>query len=163
MLTISQYDHLIQQQYETTERQTNDVRKAIRLDFHFFTGYLIRRVIKKLDSFLPTQLIHAKGLYAAFQSRETELKGTDLRANIEHIEKLIRLNIMLKDLFSKLAKDSEISQKASNWESLLDETIDSLYDTVRLLKRNTHKTTKESSELAVESSKRSLSSLETTS
>jgi len=163
MLTIPQYDNLIQNQYQDAEKRTKDFRIVIHFDFQFFTRYFVARAIRRIDATLPTYLIKAKGLLADLQSREAELSGSNLRAFIDHLDRFINLLVYLREKLPSIEDTSSAFPEIDNWKGILTETIETLYATMRLAKRYNLKTPRPVSDLAIESSKRSLSSLQRTS
>jgi hypothetical protein len=163
MLSILQYDQVIQRQYHDAERRRKDFRIVIHLDLQFFTRFFVSRAVRRIDQWLPSFLIRAKGLLSDLQSRDSELAGQNLKPVIDHLERLINLNILLKEKLTLVEEDAIIYPEISAWSNILTETIETLYSTLRLAKRYNGRTPRETSDLAVESSKRSLSSLETTS
>jgi hypothetical protein len=163
MLTISQYDHIIQDQYEDAERRSRDFRLVIRLDVQFFTRFFIGAAVRRIDQALPSFLIKAKGLLSDLQDREAELTGNNLKDTISHLERLINVHIFLNEKLALVEEDASIYPEIKTWSNITTETIETLYATLRLAKRYNGRAPRETSDLAVESSKRSLSSLETTS
>lgn len=161
MLSIPQYDSFIQRQYQDVERETKQIKIVIRLDFKFITRFFVKRAIRKINEFLPSQLLKAKGVLADLESREQQLKGRDLGYMIQNMERIIDLNIMVHSLITEdLENFSKELPDAKTWGGILEETIEILYCTLRILKRQTKKANIETSDLALESSKRSLTSLE---
>ncbi len=163
MLTIPQYDQIIQRQYRDAERRSWDFRLVIRLDFQFFTRFFIGAAVRRINRALPSFLIKAKGLPSDLQSREAELTGGNLKDTIGNLEQLINIHIFLNEELVLVKEDAIIYPEINTWSNIMTETIETLYATLRLAKRYNGRTPRETSDLAVESSKRSLTSLETTS
>jgi hypothetical protein len=165
MLTIPRYDVFLQRQYKDTARETKKIRIVIRVDFQFITKFFLKRAVRKINVFLLNQLIKSKGLLSDIESRKEALLGKDLSKIIYGINKIIKLDIALKELLSNAFDDHLTSKmpEVNSWDAILEETINSLYSTIRILKRQNRKTTRETSPLAFESSECSLTSLETAS
>jgi len=163
MLSIPLYDTFLQRQYKDAARETKRIRAAIRFDFQFVTRFLLKRAVNKINIFLPTQLIESKGLLSDIESKKDALSGLDLSETIDSVNRIINLNISLKQILSELADHLHPKFKVNTWDPILEETIDSLYSTLRILKRQNKKTRIETSSLALESSRCSLTSLQTAS
>ncbi len=162
MLSIPLYDTFLQRQYKDATRETKRIRTAIRFDFQFVTRFFIRKAIKKINFFLLTQVIESKGLLSDIESKKDALFGMDLSETIDSINKIIKLNISLKQILTEFSGNPHAKKyEVNSWDSILEETIDSLYSTLRILKRQNKKTRIETSSLALESSKCSLTSLQT--
>jgi hypothetical protein len=136
---------------------------VIHFDFQSIARFFVNRAVHRIDEALPSYLIKAKGLLSDLQSKEEQLRGRNLTDIIGHLERLINLYIFLKETISSIAEGASIFPEIKNWAPILTETIEMLYATLRLAKRYNLKTSHPASDLAVESSKRSLSSLERTS
>lgn len=163
MLTIPQYDHFIQNQYEDAERRRKDFRIVIRFDLQFFTRFIVSAAIRRIDETLPSFLIKAKGLLTDLQTKEAELSGSNLRGFIEHLDRFIQALIFITETLPSIEEASTVFPEINGWRGILTETIETLYATMRLAKRYNLQSSRPPSNLAVESSKRSLSSLERTS
>ncbi|HWK07310.1 MAG TPA: hypothetical protein VNS58_26945 [Puia sp.] len=162
MLSIPLYDTFLQRQYKDAARETKKIRIAIRFDFQFVTRFFVRKAVKKINIFLLTQVIESKGLLSDIESKKDALLGMDLSETIDSINRIIKLNISLKQILSEFSDHLHSKNyEVNSWDPILEETIDSLYSTLRILKRQNKKTRIETSSLAIESSKCSLTSLQT--
>jgi len=161
MLSIPQYHSVIQRQYQDAERKSKQVSFVVRFDIPFITRYFVKRAIRKINIFLPSQLLKAKGILADLESKENQLKGRDFSEIIDDMNGIIDLNVKMHHVITSDFK--EISKEIPDfitWGSILEETIEIHYNILRLLKRQTKKNSIETTPMAVDSSKRSLTSLE---
>lgn len=162
MLSIPQYDSLLHHQYNDVENKARKIRIFISADFHFIKRFFVKKGVRKINNFLSSHLLKSKGILSDIESRTSDLKDKDLSHMIKGIDGIIKLEIKLKESvrgsFEKMIHDCP---EIENWEPILEETINNLYSTLRILKRQNKKTAIDTSPLAVESSKRSLTSLQT--
>ncbi|MBO9632267.1 MAG: hypothetical protein J7578_04060 [Chitinophagaceae bacterium] len=165
--------------YDTTVRhQFEDLHKSRRKINFFFNNplgsisqwintliqKLIEKAIAQINDRLTTQLFHSKGILADLQSKATELQGKDFNTFIRKIDDLIIQHVSFTheiEVIIEADKRSKFPQILLT-DSLLKEIIEVQYDILRILKRYNNNSSRETSELAVESSKRSLISLQTT-
>ncbi len=164
MLSIPQYDTFLQREYEAAVRETKKITFVIRIGLQFITKFFVKRAVRKINAFLVNQVVTSKGMFSDIESRSESLLGKDLSEIISSVDKMIKINITLKELLTNSTSFEDLLQEmpeVSSWNSLLEETIVDLYSTLRILKRQNLKTTIETSPLALESSKRSLTSLQT--
>lgn len=164
--------------YNSTFRhQIEDVNKSRRKINFFFNKpltiigqwmktllkNLTQKAIIKINLRLTSQLLSSKGLLADLQSKADYFQGKDLSAFINQVDNLILQHISFNDDIEKIieADNQELFPEIKTTDSLLKETIEVQYDILRILKRFHKKSTKETSDLAIESSRRSLISLET--
>ena len=142
------------------KHQRVDVDKNRKLIYFFPASHvfhLIRSwIINRLNSTLSNQLIFAKGLVSDLKDRVNELGGKDLNIGIDHLNDLIKVNILLKDSIEK-----SNNQALQNADILLSDTIENYYTALRILKRKNNRSSIETSQLAKESCRHSLNSLQT--
>lgn len=160
MLSITQYDYFLERQYYDVENKARKISIFLSPKF-IFKRFFVKRAIRKTTNFMSKQLFQMKGLLSDLENRAETLKGKDLSNLVKDVERLIAVVIKLKgDVDEALPRLVKGMPETAVWETLLSESIDTLYATIRLLKRLNHKTPKDTSPLARESSKRSLTSLE---
>lgn len=162
-MLLQEYNYQLLHQY-------NDVNKAKRKFDTFFHSFLpsivdnlLKRLTNKITNTLVEQLLKSRGLLAIVQDKVKDVENVQLDEPISLINKLIKVNADLKTRIEEIAQSDNENRfpQIHIANEVLEETIDNLYDTLRFLKKRNIKPNIEQSNLALESSKRSLSSLQT--
>jgi len=162
MLTLD-YNTVIKHQYD----DVNKSRKKIAFYFHnLFTNwlhYFVKRGLKKVNNILLSQLLSSKGLLSDIKEKAPQLQGQNLTKVIDWVDSLIKVNVSFKTEIEKiiLEDDGNDFPEMLTANSALEETIETLYNILRILKKCNGKTTVETSEEAINSAKHSLHSLQT--
>ena len=111
--------------------------------------------IEQLHSALSSQLIRSRGFVSEFTDR---IKGDeiDLSYPIELIQNLIDINIKLK---TEIENSNDVKLKQA--DAILAEVIENYYTSLRMLKRHNKRNNIPTSQMAIESCKHSLNTLQT--
>lgn len=158
MLTLD-YNSILNSQYQEKKRGYKLVFslylsfRSILSAFPFFsTNWLI----KKINQDLTEQLLSLKGTYAYLLEAAAELKGKNLRREIVQIEKTINELYSFQASIEHQTTSSAYSDLKTSYE-IISEVIEVMYQTLRLLKKNTLKTPlavpSEEAEIAIRHSK----------
>jgi hypothetical protein len=138
------------------------ISKFVRFGRLYFQLYFLRKKhLKKTNQRSVSCLLQAKGFLATLESQKDSLKDQDLGKPIAELEEIISDFAELRDDtvngFRKIrpAKLSQLDFALSNF----DQTIETFYATLRLLKRLNKKQSIETSDLATGLSRHSLQSL----
>ena len=142
------------------KHQFHDVN-ASRTSFRFITWLKVIQFVKKkivvsLNKNLSSQLIQSRGLVSEFTDRLKESDNIDLSYPIELIEDLIGINISLKTEFEK-SNDPDLKRA----DEILTETIEHYYASLRILKRHNQRNSIPTSQIATDSCRHSLNTLQT--
>ncbi|HXL55175.1 MAG TPA: hypothetical protein VN958_02890 [Chitinophagaceae bacterium] len=131
------YNAILYGQYENVQKSK---RKIIFLDF-LSPVTIGNNQLKRINNKLSVSLMVTKGVHTAFQQNFEELKSMDLSNIKTTFNLLIQSYIELKSEIEELiTKDKEKKYKELYiTESLVSETIEILYDSLRLLKKASKK------------------------
>ena len=123
----------------------------------------LEKKINLLSAYFFDQLLYSKRLKTSIHENIEQLKGRDLSKAIFDTGNFIGINIRLQDTIdSFMSKNSqEQFSELSLLHSVIGDTIDNLYNLLRMLKRQNIKKNIETSQFAIDSSAHSVNSLET--
>jgi hypothetical protein len=152
------YNAILYGQYENVQKSK---RKITFLDF-LSPVAIGNNQLKRINNKLSISLMVTKGVHTAFQQNLEELRSMDLSNIKSTFNLLIQSYIELKSEIEELiAKDKEKKYKELYiTESLVSETIEVLYDSLRLLKKASKKPSIPTTEEAKLAAKISTYSLE---
>lgn len=160
-MLVLDYNSAIQDQSEDIKRSQK------KLDFFhtpfgkWFTPLFLDSIITKLTKLSTTRLLQSKGVLSEIRDNSHKLVDKDLSKVIRSTNDLLNLNITLHSMVIEVIgenKENEF-QKLSILQEIIEETIETLYSINRVLKRSNLKTHSETSQLAIDSSRKSLDTL----
>lgn len=120
--------------------------------FQFFK----KKAVDQLNKTLSSQLIHSRGFVSEFTDRFKDGTQIDLSYPITLFQDLININIKLK---SEIEKSNDPQLKEA--DEILAETIEHYYTSLRLLKRHNKRDSIPTSQMAIDSCRHSLNTLQT--
>lgn len=149
--------------------QSHDIRRSKqKLGFvHSSFGKWVSSLLP-LDAILgginrvtTIQLMQCKGIHAEIRENYQGLQGRDLTKVIGSINHLLNLSITLHAIVIEVLNDDKENefQKLNISKEVLEETIETLYAINRLFKKSNLKKPLETSQLAIDSSKKSVDTL----
>ncbi len=162
--------------YHTTVRhQLEDVYKCRRKIKPFFNKNWVRqwldtliqrsidKAIAQVNERLTTQLFNSKGILVDLQAKADEFQEKDFSTLIHQVGGLIKQNVIFIHEIEIITEADKRGQfpNLNSTDSLLNRIIEVQYDILRIIKRYNKKSSQETSDLAKECSKRSISSLKT--
>jgi hypothetical protein len=115
-----------------------------------------RKNIEQLHNALSSQLIRSRGFVSEFTNRFNGEIEVDLNCPIELIQDLIDINIKLK---TELENYSDVKLKGV--DAILSETIEHYYTSLRILKKHNKRNNIPTSQMAIDSCRHSLNTLQT--
>jgi len=162
MLTLD-YNTVIFHQFQDVERSKK------RLSFidtplgkWINSIFSLDTIFSGINRATTSQLLKVKGLLSELKENYSELHNQDLSRAINQINDLLNDNISFLFRVETILKgdSSDEFQKLIISKEVLAETIETLYSTIRLLKRaNQKKPMMETSQMAIDSSKKSVDTL----
>lgn len=152
-MLVLDYNTIIKHQYLDVD--------ASRKSFHRLTWlsliqFFKRKAVGQLNKTLSSQLIQSRGFVSEFTDRFKGEVEIDLSYPIELIQDLIDINIKLK---TELEKSNNPDLKET--DAILAETIEHYYTSLRLLKRHNKRNNIPTSQMAIDSCRHSLNTLQT--
>jgi hypothetical protein len=152
-MLVLDYNTIIKHQYLDVDASRRNFHRLTWLNlFQFFK----KKAISQLNKTLGSQLIHSRGFVSEFTERFKGEVLLDLSYPIELIQDLIDINIKLK---AELEKSNDVTLKEA--DAILAETIDHYYTSLRLLKKHNKRDNIPTSQMAKDSCRHSLNTLQT--
>ena len=162
MIYLQQYDALLKHQSDALIKGTRKITGIFGRGWRLIADFFVKKTVLTINELLISQMMQSKGFLADIEKRTTELKDQDLHVIIGGVDAIIKLNITLKETIDHTFTDwTEKIKDVQTWDPILEETIENYYSVLRILKRQHLKASIETSSLAIESSKCSLTSLQT--
>ena len=147
------YNNIIKHQYLDVEASRKNFHRLTWLKlFQFYK----KRAIDQLNKKLGLQLIHSRGFVAEFTDRFKEGAEIDLSYLIGLFQDLLNVNIKLK---AEIEKSNDPALKEA--DAILTETIEHYYTCLRILKRHNKRESIPTSQMATDSCRHSLNTLQT--
>jgi len=151
MLALN-YNSIIIHQYRDVNASRKNFHRLTWLNlFHFAK----RKRIDQLNKTLGSQLIQSQGFISEFTERLNDINEIDLSYPIKLLEDLIKINIELKTELEK-SKIPELKET----DAILTETIEHYYTSLRILKRHNQRKSIPTSQMAIDSCRHSLNTLQ---
>lgn len=152
-MLILDYNTIIKHQYQDVDASRKNFRRLSWLKiFQFFK----KKAIDQLNKTLSSQLIYSRGFVAEFTERFKDEEQIDLSYPIDLFQELININITLK---AELEKSNDYNLRET--DAILTETIDHYYTSLRILKRHNKRNNIPTSQMAIDSCRHSLNTLQT--
>lgn len=152
-MLVLDYNTIIKHQYLDVDASRKNLRRLPWLNlFQFFK----KKAIDHLNKTLSIQLIHSRGFVSEFTDRFKDGEQKDLSYLIELIQDLININIKLKTEVEK-SNDKQLQET----DTILAETIEHYYASLRILKRYNKRENIPTSQMAIDSCRHSLNTLQT--
>ena len=137
--------------YQFTE--TNE--KKLNFFGHFTNGFLgtffsVHSRLKQINSLFIQQLIYSKGILSEVQEHIDDIRNKNAQELIDLLEQLINKNIEIQSKAEGIVK-KDVDKKYPEFEVtnvVVTETIENLYNTLRIVKRVNRKTPIGRTELA---------------
>jgi hypothetical protein len=147
------YNTIIKHQYLDVDASRKNFRRLTWLNLFQFVK---KKAITQLNETLSSQLIHSRGFVSEFTDRFKEEVQIDLSYPIELFQDLININIKLKEELEK-SNDHQLRET----DAILAETIEHYYTSLRILKRHNKRDNIPTSQMAIDSCRHSLNTLQT--
>jgi len=152
-MLVLDYNTIIKHQYQDVDASRKNFHRLTWLNlFQFFK----KKAIDQLNKTLSSQLIHSRGFVSEFSDRFKEGTQIDLSYPIELFQDLLNINIKLK---AELEKSNDPRLKEA--DSILTETIEHYYMSLRILKRHNKRENIPTTQMATDSCRHSLNTLQT--
>ncbi len=161
---LQEYDNVLIYQSKCVDRTRQKIDSYFSNNWEYSTrNDSLEGKILAISSFFIQQLLSSKGLVATIKESVDLIKGKDLSKTIADTDKYIKVYIHLKDTLDGLILrgNEEHFPELLIQQSVIGETIDNLYHLLRMLKRQNIKKNIETSQIAKDSSRHSVNSLET--
>jgi hypothetical protein len=151
-MLVLDYNTIIKHQFQDVDASRKNFHRLSWLNlFHYFK----KKAIDQLNKTLSSQLIHSRGFVSEFNDRFKEGTQIDLSYPIELFQDLININIKLK---AEIEKSNDPQLKEA--DEILAETIDHYYTSLRILKRHNKRESIPTSQIAIDSCRHSLNTLQ---
>ena len=152
-MLVLDYNTIIKHQYLDVEASRKIFHRLTRLNlFQVFK----KKAIAQLNKTLSSQLIHSRGFVSEFTDRFKDGTQIDLSYPIKLFQDLLNINIKLK---AELEKSN--NPKLIEVDAILTETIEHYYTSLRILKRHNKRESIPTSQMATDSCRHSLNTLQT--
>jgi hypothetical protein len=152
-MLILDYNTIIKHQYQDVDTSRKNFRRLTWLNLFQFVK---KKAIDQLNKTLSSQLIHSRGFVSEFTDRFKDGTPIDLSYPIELLQDLLNINIKLK---AELEKSNDPQLEES--DVILTETIEHYYTSLRVLKRHNKRENIPTSQMAIDSCRHSLNTLQT--
>ena len=162
MLTLD-YNTVISYQFQDVERSKKKL-SFVHTPFGKWINsfFSFDAIVSGVNRVTTSQLLKAKGLLSELKEHYSDVSDKDLSNAISNINELLNLNITFHAIVEEILEDNSDNnfQRLTISKEVLTETIEILYSIIRLLKRANHKKPMmETSQMAIDSSNRSVDTL----
>jgi hypothetical protein len=151
-MLVLDYNNIIKHLYNDVYASRKNFRRLTWL--HLFQ-FLKKKAIDQLNKSLSAQLIHSRGFVSEFNDRFKDEAQIDLSYPIKLFQDLLNINIKLKAELES-SNDPQLQEA----DTILTETIEHYYTSLRILKRLNKRESIPTSQMATDSCRHSLNTLQ---